>query len=737
MDHPKEGSGESGMPPSASGAKLLKVKQEVGAKMRKGKKTAREAIATRVSKRKKKDDSSGSSPHSPSLLKNQDVVNLMVQALGQKELGRACNSDETPETAPEGWFCCHEKYISKSHLRFPLPTLLLDLLDHYQLALSQLCPSVIRVINGFITRSKEEGVSVGLTELMSLFSLKESASKEGGTGTYYLPSRPNHVIFRFSSSDDDWRKKYFYVKVDPSTVPVGRNLRVTWTNPSEIEDPPKLSTKLTRALYRKLQQSPYSQIPTTPLSKIPFLLRTLRVSSCPNLFNDFIALKFLNLRISIVPVSAGDSVVSISTGASASGTEKSQPGDMTLRPSFRSRGNPSKAASASRGSDRNQGGSFLISMKEVLDDGGSKPVVETTPTEVVAQDAAPLPEVQVPEADYQAPKGTSEVEPSRHKRPRTDQGGAPTRSSSSSSRGGTVGWSFTHSKPGSILDDSWGLAAIMRHLKSVGCPLPALKDLTNRDEYLDIAHCMGQLAGAVNRAQLRFENALCAAPNAGELAEVTEMVKAAKADLDQARVRISELEAEVTRLGSKADAQQGEIESQKLDIQVKSRRINDLEAARKIAEHQVRELIASSQDSQKNKEAEVKLAVREGKKEVAEAYGKILVCVKEKFARKKDEVNALVYAQELQANADLLKDMLNNKIQSVEEEYNQLVALLPEATTAYEKAQVSDFSVSKLPLPQISESSAPVEAAIGGDGNVVDEGVPAGAGDPIQEEKED
>lgn len=272
------------------------------------------------------------------------------------------------------------------------------------------------------------------------------------------------------------------------------------------------------------------------------------------------------------------------------------------------------------------------------------------------------------------------------------------------------------------------------------------------------------MAGAVNRAQLRFENALCAAPNAGELAEVTEMVKAAKTDLDQARVRISELEAEVTRLGSKADAQQGEIESQKLDIQVKSRRINDLEAARKIAEHQVRELIASSRDSQKNKEAEVKLAVREGKKEVAEAYGKILVCVKEKFARKKDEVNALVYAQELQANADLLKDMLNNKIQSVEEEYNQLVALLPEATTAYEKAQVSDFSVSKLPLPQISESSgtfeinmfnpsfsgeygsnlglmapdlAPVEAAIGGDGNVVDEGVPAGAGDPIQEEKED
>ncbi|XP_056852471.1 uncharacterized protein At3g60930, chloroplastic-like [Raphanus sativus] len=597
MDHPKEGSGESGMPPSASGAKLLKVKQEVGAKMKKGKKTARETIATRVSKRKKKDDSSGSSPHSPSLLKSQDVVNLMVQALGPKELGRACNPDETPETAPEGWFCCHDNYISKSHLRFPLPTLLLDLLDHYQLALSQLCPSVIRVINGFITRSKEEGVSVGLTELMSLFSLKE----------------------KFSSSDDDWRKKYFFVKVDPSTVPAGRNLRVTWTNPSEIEDPPKLSTKLTRALYRKLQQSPCTWVAYT----------TSRIGAAR--FPDTYNASFQD------PIPVGDlesdSVVSISTGASASGTEKTKSGDMTLRPSFRSRGNPSKAA-----------------MKDVLDDGGSRPVVESAPAEVAAQGATLLPEVPMPEADYQAPKGISEVEPSRHKRPRTDQGGAPTRSSSSSSRGGTVGWSFTHSKPGSILDDSWGLAAILRHLKRVGCPLPALKDLTNRDEYLDIAHCMGQLAGAVNRAQLKFENALHDAPNAGELAEVTEMVQAAKADLDQARVRISELEAEVTRLGLKADAQQGKIESQELDIQVKSRRINDLDSARRIAEHQVRELIASSQDSQKNKEAEVKLAVREGKKEVAEAYGKILACVQEKFAKKKEEVSALVYAQELQAN---------------------------------------------------------------------------------------
>lgn len=208
---------------------------------------------------------------------------------------------------------------------------------------------------------------------------------------------------------------------------------------------------------------------------------------------------------------------------------------------------------------------------------------------------------------------------------------------------------------------------------------------------------------------MKFENALVDAPDAGELAQVTEMVRATKVELDQARAQVSDLQAEVSRLGSKADAQQGKIESQTLDLQVKGRRINELEAARRIAEQQVRDMVASSQISQKNKEAEVKLAVRNGKKEVADAYNKILVSVKEKFSKKKEEVDFLVYDQELQANTELLKDMLSNEIKSAEEEYTRLMALLPEATTAYERAQVSDFSVGKLSLPQLSESSGTFE----------------------------
>ncbi|XP_056847472.1 uncharacterized protein At3g60930, chloroplastic-like [Raphanus sativus] len=477
MDPPKEDSGETGI--SASGKRLMKVKQEIGEKMKRDKKEAKDSIAGRVSKQVKKKDVSGGSaslgPHSPSSLKIQEVVNLMVQAHGQKEFARVCSSDETPETAPEGWFCIHEKYISKCHLQFPLPDLLLDLLDHYQLALSQLCPSVIRVINGFITRAKEEGVAVGLTELMSLYTIKEISSKDGGSGTYYLPCRPRLGLFKSSGSDDDWRKKYFMSRLIPPQFQWVVLFRLF-----DFEDPPKLIDKLSRALFRKLHQSPNTWTSFT----------TSRIGSAR--FPDRYNARFLYpIPAEDLEVSEGPFVVDLSTGASTSETEKTQAPKM--RPSFRSRSKPAAAASASRGSDKTQGGAFLSSLKEVLDDGSSVHVRDVNPVETRAQDVVPRPEIPPVDVNPQAARDPSEVEPPRNKRSRTDLGDRPTRSSSSSSRGGTVGWNFTHSKPGSILDDPWGLATIMRHMKMVGCSMPSINGLTNKEEYIEIAHHMGQL----------------------------------------------------------------------------------------------------------------------------------------------------------------------------------------------------------------------------------------------------
>ncbi|XP_056856286.1 uncharacterized protein LOC108837832 isoform X2 [Raphanus sativus] len=479
----------------------------------------------------------------------------------------------------------------------------------------------------------------------------------------------------------------------------------------EVEDPIKLSGKLTRALYRKLQHSPNTWGAYT----------TSRVGSAR--FPERYKASFPDsVTVAGLEVFEGDSVFEVSSGASTS--EKSQSQKMPIQPSFRSIGRSTKAASSSRGSDKNQGGSFLDSVKEVLDEGGSAPAKDVGPSEPRVQEVGLPSEVPMTEADPQLARDPSEFEPPRSKRSRTEQVDRPSSSSSSSSRGGTIGWNFAHSKPGSVLDDSWGLATLMRHMKRTGCALPSIANLSNKEEYVDIAHHMGQLAGAINRAQFKFEEAVHNAPSAEELAQVTDLVKATKAELNQTRALISELQAEVKRLGSKCDAQQGTIESQLIDLQVKNRKIGDLDASQKIAEYQVKELIASSQSIQKNKEAEVKLAVRRGKREVADAYNKVLVAVKEKFSKKKDEVDLLVHAQEVQANTQLLKDMLDGEIKSAEDEYARLVAMMPEAIAAYEKAQVSDFSISKLPLPQLSESLAPIEAAPGDGDKEMEEEVP-------------
>ncbi|KAG2249827.1 hypothetical protein Bca52824_089455 [Brassica carinata] len=113
----------------------------------------------------------------------------------------------------------------------------------------------------------------------------------------------------------------------------------------DIEDPPKLPGKLTRALYRKLQQ--------TPCTWGTYTASRVGAARFPSLYG----VTFDNpVAVTELEVSEGNSVVSISTEASTSETEKTQA--MPLQPSFRSRGRQTRTASAS------QGGAFLDSVKE-------------------------------------------------------------------------------------------------------------------------------------------------------------------------------------------------------------------------------------------------------------------------------------------------------------------------------------------------------------------------------------
>ncbi|KAF3522852.1 hypothetical protein F2Q69_00046213 [Brassica cretica] len=51
-------------------------------------------------------------------------------------------------------------------------------------------------------------------------------------------------------------------------------------------------------------------------------------------------------------------------------------------------------------------------------------------------------------------------------------------------------WKFSHSKDCPITEDPDSVAHLVRHFKPVGCPLPSLRNMTEREAYvkMDVAH---------------------------------------------------------------------------------------------------------------------------------------------------------------------------------------------------------------------------------------------------------
>ncbi|KAL1208853.1 hypothetical protein V5N11_010531 [Cardamine amara subsp. amara] len=89
-----------------------------------------------------------------------------------------------------------------------------------------------------------------------------------------------------------------------------------------------------------------------------------------------------------------------------------------------------------------------------------------------------------------------------------------------------------------------------------------------------------------------------------------------------------------------------------------------------------------------------------------DAFNFILLKVQDKFARKKEMDAAKIVVQEVQVNMDLLDDLISGTIVDLAAERANLENKeLHEALKELEDKAVSDFSIGKLDLPQISEAS--------------------------------
>ncbi|KAL1219801.1 hypothetical protein V5N11_010242 [Cardamine amara subsp. amara] len=170
--------------------------------------------------------------------------------------------------------------------------------------------------------------------------------------------------------------------------------------------------------------------------------------------------------------------------------------------------------------------------------------------------------------------------------------------------------------------------------------------------------------------------------------------------------KLDEAEAENERL-------QGQLADYSLDVGVLKRQKADLTTERKLSEGRVKELLSEVRELRiRNEELEDDRVVAErrgaraGKKDMWDAFNSILLKVQDKFARKKEMVAAKVVVQEVQANMDLLDDLIAGTIVDLAAERANLeIKELPEALKELEDKAVSDFSIGKLDLPQLSEAS--------------------------------
>lgn len=101
---------------------------------------------------------------------------------------------------------------------------------------------------------------------------------------------------------------------------------------------------------------------------------------------------------------------------------------------------------------------------------------------------------------------------------------------------------------------------------------------------------------------------------------------------------------------------------------------------------------------------EVKAAVREAKAGLVSAYAKVLSNIKEKWVAKKDHSLHEGHAAEFESNLMLI-DQIQKETVDLEVKKPRLAAQLVELNAKCAETAVLDFFVSKLDLPQISETS--------------------------------